>query len=381
MGYPTPREYRFSDADRENAGRQFYRMPVRLVTADPDELPAGPLAAWWQPAGARGGGGIASVLPALAVHTSMDPGAPRVLKDDRPDPAWTPYFYLSRRRVAALAGVSEDTAGCAVRDLERVGMLQTRRDRPRGRDAGNGGPDRVWLRLAATLYPKGKEPYAEIPKRFIYSGTWAALPTAACRQLYLVIAGADRVRNEAAYGDGMDDRAGGRAVDDEHREAAITRARENAPRLSAATLRRLTGIGADETVVRARRALTQAVFVESPPGNPLPTLADEFAGECPVAAPVSVALVRSGERTDGGEWYAPNPGAWDEWFDPAWLNAGLGRLRACVWPAPPKQARAQERARAARWAALSRRRESKPIGRTVPKLPPIGDRQPGRRAA
>jgi hypothetical protein len=86
----------------------------------------------------------------------------------------------------------------------------------------------VYYRLSTRLYPQADEPYAVVPGNVIYGGTWALLPSAACRHLYLTIAGLDPIGDEEAYLDAIEEALDGnwdRRADDDDGEIADPEAR------------------------------------------------------------------------------------------------------------------------------------------------------------
>ena len=83
---------------------RFWRCPTRLVTA------SGQWAKLWQAPGTRRGGGtVTAVLPILALHSW--------LQQDGAVAGWTGWTYLSRRRLATLAGIDKDGVTAACRRL------------------------------------------------------------------------------------------------------------------------------------------------------------------------------------------------------------------------------------------------------------------------
>ncbi|MDQ3555885.1 MAG: hypothetical protein M3409_03785 [Gemmatimonadota bacterium] len=180
-----PEPYVFSEADQTRFANSFWRCPVRLVTG-------GRWAALWRRAGTvRGGGAASSLLPVLALH-----GMPEAGPGGK---GWTQWFYLSRRRIARLAGLDKDTATAAISQLLGAGLVQVEsrlheRDRMRGH--------LVYYRLSAGLYPVGGERFTTITGAMVYGGTWSLLPTSACRHLYLVLAARDPIGDESAYVEG-----------------------------------------------------------------------------------------------------------------------------------------------------------------------------------
>ena len=58
------------------------------------------------------------------------------------------------------------------------------------------GAIKLFFDLAATLYPQGDKPYTAVRGNLFYGGTWTVLPSAAYRQLYIVIACLDRIGDD-----------------------------------------------------------------------------------------------------------------------------------------------------------------------------------------
>jgi hypothetical protein len=84
-----------------------------------------------------------------------------------------------------------------LRDLQAARLLQIKREKHvleglRGR--------RTLYRLSTRVFPgPGETAVVTLAGRLFAGGTWALLPTPACRHLYVVIACLDPVRNEEAY--------------------------------------------------------------------------------------------------------------------------------------------------------------------------------------
>lgn len=156
--YPEPQEWRFNDEDYQTHSERYWRCPVRLVRE-------GFWAKHWRrPGTTRGGGASTCLLPVLALHTWPE-------KDDATD-GWTGWVYLSRRRMAMLAGLNKDTATDAIRQLMTAGLMDVER-RPRAKYEGG---YKTYYRLATILYPQDHEPYATIPASLFYGGTCASFP-------------------------------------------------------------------------------------------------------------------------------------------------------------------------------------------------------------
>src|SRR5688572_11023315 len=114
----APHVWQFNDDDRATYSDRYWRCPVRLVR---EGLWA---RLWRMPDTVRGGGAMTSLLPVFALHTWAE-------KDDATK-EWTGWTYLSRRRMATLAGINKDTATAAMEHLEHLGILESQR-RPRAK--------------------------------------------------------------------------------------------------------------------------------------------------------------------------------------------------------------------------------------------------------
>lgn len=326
-----PQEWQFNDEDRRRYDGKFWKAPRRLVEE-------GLLSSLWRREGtSRGGGGATSLLPVLAVHTwpgkkDMD-GAPAAADDSG---RWTGWTSLSSRRTAKLAGIARDTATSAFRQLESAGLLQRKRV---PRDPSIGG-FRSYFRLAASLYPSEREPYASVPASLFYSGSWAILPTSAARHLFLVISLLDQVGDEASYlakirADDPAEHGPWWDYDDVSREwwdrygyeeidqlLALKFLGENARRpLSLSALQHASGLPRP-TVVEALRVLTTPVF-----------------GDCAKDGTdyhyPPIAMVAKGDAADRvATWYAPDRRALRWRWTPEFLNdrGGLSALRRKYWP-------------------------------------------------
>jgi hypothetical protein len=84
-----------------------------------------------------GGGTVTSVLPVLALHTWPDQSGA--------EPGWTGWTYLSRRRLAALAGLDKNSVTAASRQLVTSNLMQMAR-RPRERHEGGTRRCTCWPR-------------------------------------------------------------------------------------------------------------------------------------------------------------------------------------------------------------------------------------------
>ena len=281
---PPPQIWSWNDADLDSYSERFWRLPRRLV-AD------GMLADLWQ-----GCSTASSVLSVLAVHTW--PG-----KTDLPSARgeshrqWTGWSYLSRRRMAILAGCDKDTAGRACRLLVELGLMQLD-----GTVAGR----RNHFRLLKSLYPNDEEDYATIPAMLIYGGTWHMLPTAAARHLYLVLAALDPIGDEESYleklaSDGLnwmgDPEQEWEGFDSTSiRELQRQRFLSDSRRLHTASVADLTrGTGMTRNTVKdALRQLTVPIF------------GDVAHRDEPGKKKRPISLV-----AEGNGWRVPDRGAWD----------------------------------------------------------------------
>jgi hypothetical protein len=243
---------------------------------------------------------VTSVLPVLALHTLPN--------ENDIGTGWTSWRFLSRRQMAALAGVTKDTATGALRGLTVDGIAEVER-RPRPQSEGG---YRTYYRLATFLHPQGNEPYAKIPARLFYGGTWSLLPSPAYRHLYIVIVCLDPIGDEAAYLSRLAqaiDEDWDRIGDDQDRKIqtpekrkaviqakALARQRAAAP-LSTNDLARYSGLRRS-TVVEALQALTVPLFGKT---------IDERTGR----KLLDISLIAKGEALPKKPtWYAPDRQAW-----------------------------------------------------------------------
>jgi hypothetical protein len=301
--YQDPQRWAFNDADRASYSSRYWRCPVRLVR---DGLWA---KLWRAGETRRGGGAVTSVLPVLAFHTWPE-------KTDAMD-GWTGWTYLSRRRIAGLAGVHKDTVTAAFGRLVDLRLMVME---PRARGKYEGGY-KTYYALATSLYPQGDEAYAEIKADLFYGGTWFMLPSPACRHLYMVLACLDPIGDEDAYlarieeaiegdWDQFADHLDADIEDDEARVDAIramllAQRRASAPR-SLRELEQYAGLRRS-TVIKALQALTVPIFGQSEiNGKQYPHI--------PLIAKGSVS-----PRTP--TWYVPDRRAWRWYWRSDFLNA------------------------------------------------------------
>jgi hypothetical protein len=335
--YHDPACWVFNEADRKRYNTRYWRCPVRLVQDGlwrdlwrANDLP-------------YRGGAPTSVLPVLALHTWPDHPAAA--------DGWTAWTYLSRRRVAALAGVNKDTATRAYRRLVSAKLMEVQR-RPR---APYEGGCKIYYRLAASLYPRGDELYAEIRGNLFYGGTWCLLPSPAYRHLYTVLACLDPIGDEEAYwaqiaevAEASWDRLAdeedfefaqtkwGHLIDeqdfevfeledDEERETAIRAAilaarRARAP-VSIRDLERYSGLQRS-TVVEALHGLQVPLF-----GNRV----DQKTGD---TYPPIALIIKGRALPNRPTWFTPDRRAWG-WFWPSeFLNTPeqVDAARQRYWP-------------------------------------------------
>lgn len=314
--YQDPHRWAFNDEDRIRYSDRYWRCPVRLIRD-------GLWAKCWRTAGTtRGGGAVTSVLPVLAFHTWPE-------KADAMD-GWTGWTYLSRRRVALLAGVDKDTVTAAFRRLVDIGLMVMER-RPRRKYEGG---YKTYYALTTFLYPQGDEAYAEIPANVFYGGTWFMLPSPACRHLYIVLACLDPIGDEDAYLTRIEDAIEGEwdqfaecldeDVEDDEARASAIRAKLLAKRrasgtLSLSELQQYTGLQRS-TVIEALHTLTVPMFggreINGTQYPPIPLI---------MRGPVS-------PRTP--TWYVPDRRAWRWFWSDKFLNAPeqVETIRHRLWP-------------------------------------------------
>jgi hypothetical protein len=321
--YPEPQAWQFNDDDYQTYHERYWRCPVRLVRE-------GFWAKRWRtPQTIRGGGAVTCLLPVLAFHTWS--------QSDAVTNGWTSWTYLSRRRMAMLAGLNKDTATHAIQQLMTLGLIELER-RPRTKYEGG---YKTYYRLATTLYPQDNEPYATIPASLFYGGAWFILPSPACRHLYVVLACLDPIGDETGYleriatdiGDDWSTLADQLNIDtddfedDEELEAMVkatllARRRQSAV-LSLSEMESYSGLQRS-TVIEALRVLTTPLF-------------DNW----------TIPLIAKGEiLTRTPTWYAPDRRAWRWHWTSAFLNAPE-RIKAeqhRLWPSLTRRQR-QEKGR------------------------------------
>jgi hypothetical protein len=332
-----PQDWRFDDVHREKYEKAYWRCPVRLVSLDgtPDGAP-GIWCDLWRAAGtSRGGGSIASVLPVLALHTfpGRELGAARVTDLE----TWTPWAYLSHRRIARLAGVATETVGPVMRRLDGHGLLETRTVPPLAHFGGR--PLREY-RLNRSLYANKTEPYFAFSGMLLYGGHWAFLPGGAERHLYVTIACLQAVLNPEAW---VRATAGESSTDDA--AFMLHEARAKRP-LSLSMLERFGGLGRS-TVVEALEVLCHPITVDNDKTK---------------------RLVTSGPAERRMKWYAAERQDW--FWRPEFLNGPAAELDAERLRTFPQLAARRLKAKKARIStkqrrtAANRRRGAIPMART-----------------
>jgi hypothetical protein len=282
-----PTQYLFTQRDQDHYAHRFWGFPDRLVIEGTwSHL-------WRSPGGMRGGGRITSVLPVLGLHAHLKTGD------------WTEPFRLSHRRIAALSGVNKDTVGEAIRKLQDLGFLR-RDSRSLGRHLGGLVFE---YRLHADLFRREEERFTMLPGTLFYGGTWAVLPTAAARQLYVVLAALDPVKSKDSYWWSLEGAEHG-GVEDPDAELLKRRSTSKA---SLKDLSELSGLSRN-SVIEARRILTTPIFGRG------------------VAR--SLPLFRRGSFGTPPYWYERTAEALEWQYTPEALNEPrkIAQLRETVWP-------------------------------------------------
>ena len=193
MNRDPRRAYQFCESDREKYGDRFWALPHRLgedgFLRDALRQPTTDAARK-----ARGGGSATSLLPVLALHAFPSRRQDDALLDgmDAPPPKseWTSWTYLSRRRMAALAGLTKNTVARALEHLTGLGVVETFNPKTRTET----GLPKCYYRLSHRLFAQNGEPYSQFSARFIYGGVWAMLPLNSARHLFLIAATMERGR-------------------------------------------------------------------------------------------------------------------------------------------------------------------------------------------
>jgi hypothetical protein len=348
---PPPKPYRFTAEDRAKYNGRWWRAPHRLAED-------GTLARLWREEGTTRGGGTASaVLPVLALHTwpgKESAHAKAAGLDD--EPGWTGWTFLSRRRIARLAGVDKDTATAALRRLQGARLLDVRRV-PRAKYEGG---FRSYYRLSARLYPGPTEEYAALPGRLIYSGAWSMLPTNAARHVFLVLTCLDPIGDEDAYLEKIRADSNGDCPWQAEEIPAAWWERYTAADIEA--LQRLRWLGQYRQTLSLREleaatGVRRATLVDALRALSVPAFGDRPRGDTDRHYP-PIALIAKGEADDRRPtWYAPDRRAWDWSWNLDVLNdpARVRSTQRELWPtAEDRRERQRERERAEDAAALAR---------------------------
>jgi hypothetical protein len=271
--YQDLKRWKFNEVDRKTYLNQFWHCPARLVKSEM-------WANLWRTRGTtRGGGAVSCILPVLALHISPD-------ENDAAD-NWTRWAYLSRRRVAALAGVNKDTVTDACKRLVDAKLAEMKRW-PRAKHEGG---YKMYYRLATSLYPQDNEPYAKIPAHLFYGGTWFLLPSPAYRHMYVVLICLAPITDE------------------------------DAASLSARDLEQYSGLRRS-TVVEALQALTVPMFGKNVDENTGRKLLD-----------ISL-VIRREARPKKPTWYIPDQRAWWAFWPSDFLDSPelVEATRQRFWP-------------------------------------------------
>jgi hypothetical protein len=297
----APVEWHFSD-EAWNAHRSsFWACPTSVVRL-------GMWATLWRYEGTkRGGGTMSSILPVLALGTF--PGKRAFAEFDLPanEPLWTPWQYLSYRRIARLSGIHQESIGRALETLVESGVLQRHAVRPRF----SGGPKRWFYRLTVALYATGRGTFFRFPAAMVYGGMWAYLPTRGARHLFVAIAGLDAVLDEDAYRARIEEDG---EIDAEDEDPVI-RQRSRHP-MSLGRLSTATGM--------TRNAVDESLRLLQTP----------LVASTGLGAP-DLSLISSGPAQPGtSRWFSPNMAIAGLRWPPALLNdrAALGRDRLARYP-------------------------------------------------
>lgn len=169
-----PREYRFNRPHQIKYADRMWRCPVRLISS-------GAWAELWRAEGTvRGGGAASSILPVLGLQVGE--------LADGPQEEWSSSIYLSRRRLAKLAGLDKDTVGVGLKHLADSGLIQIEHSRKAPGLAGR----RTRVRLSNQVLSSDRAQHVPISGAFIYGGTWSLMHPA-WRHLYVAIAAEDAI--------------------------------------------------------------------------------------------------------------------------------------------------------------------------------------------
>lgn len=334
---PPPRK-----EDRTAAWLRAHERACALLRSAPTARARGEARSAKRRAG--GSGSPSSVLPVLALHTWPERGVARA---DHPDPRpdWTPYVYLSRDRIAAVSGLSNNAVESALVQLELQGLLKRKPLWPAKR-LGRGDRPLTHYSLSATLFPRdAQDPWVKIPRRLLYAGHWASLHIGGCRHLYLTIAGLNPVRDEDAFLAVQVRDSDVAALDPEERAERLARARAGLP-MPERVLMEATGIGSRSHLARMLKVLCTAPQPDRDAWWE-PRLRSHLTEPAP-------PYVTADQAAAGGRTYRPTRGAteWTPSLD--CVNLGPAEVFGFWWPdlAPAWQAvhhTPAQRKRMARW--------------------------------
>lgn len=309
-----PHEWEFNAGDRQDYGGRFFKLPSLWVET-------GALRASW--ALSRGYGAAISMLPVLALETfpgkekdaaGLDgaKGLPTANASE-----WTPFSYLSIRRIARLSGIDENTVlNSGFPQIEKLGWGQS--FAVRCRKSANG--QRRYFRLSTGAFAQKSAGFVAIHGSLPYGGIWPLLPPAA-KQLYIAIGALDPVYDEEAFRESLDN--------DELADERIAELREREP-TSIGELQRVSGLS-HSTIHEAIKVLTHGLFAAKDTRRTL-------------------SLVNRGERKHHHQptWYSREERIWkDGWgWNPDHLNRrSIAALRREQWPVLQERHREQLRKR------------------------------------
>lgn len=311
--YRDPKAYEFNELDFENYKQRFWRCPTNLVA---DELFGSWLEGFWKRTPSA-----TSILPVLAIETwpgkkvdalcvdaerlgrqAAEIEPPSGTKADQ----WTPWAYISRRQIAAVAGINKDSVRAALAPLVSYGFVQLQKAQARAR----GGGFKTYFRLRSDLFPEKGAPHVQFSGSLLYGGMWAMLPTNAARHLYLVLSLLDAVRCEHGLAEQVEPQP-----DEETLELILQKKREAHP-LSIADLTRYSGLRRS-TLVEAKKVLLSPMFKRD-------------------GVRLSPVLSGKAREAGGAHWYAPNRAIVREgWhWSPDVLNDAdaMEQKRLTLWP-------------------------------------------------
>jgi hypothetical protein len=231
----APTEHVWTDVEREIFEKKHWRMPHRLATEDV-------LKAVVDDGSRNGCPTASSLLPPLAMHVWLS----------SPADEWTPFFAMSYRRLAALAGIDKNSVNGGLERLGDLQLLETRLGHTHRRDGGKG---RLEYRLHRSLFPQKalRERFVQVPGNLVFGGHWALLPRASARHLLLVVAALDPIYDAAGLVELME--GDGR---EEASARTLARRRRDFGSATLAVLAEKSGMEA-RTVQRAVDVLTRPV--------------------------------------------------------------------------------------------------------------------------